>query len=105
MTPEVLKEANRQAVLTLMKVEKETSPDFYLMHAQTLVNNVRIDYEHAEAHRMMMKAEIPYVIIKGLMNVIWHITGELMVQFLHGRCTGSRMEFQMVRWVLAFRDI
>ena len=33
LTPEVLKEANRQAVLTLMKMEKETSPDFYLMHA------------------------------------------------------------------------
>ena len=65
LTPEILKEANQQAVLTLMKVEKENSPDFYLMHAQTLVNNVRIDYEHAEVHRMMMKAEIPYVILKG----------------------------------------
>ena len=72
LTPEVLKEANQQAVLTLMKVEKETSPDFYLMHAQTLVNNVRIDYEHAEAHRLMMKAEIPYVILKGSASAAYY---------------------------------
>lgn len=65
LTPEVLKEANQQAVLTLMKVEREIFPDFYLLHAQTLVNNVRIDYEHAEAHRLMMKADVPYVVLKG----------------------------------------
>lgn len=72
VTPEVLREANQQAVLTLMKVEKETSPDFYLLHAQTLVNNVRIDYEHAEAHRMMMKADIPYVILKGSVSASYY---------------------------------
>lgn len=65
LTLEVLKEANQQAVLTLMKVEKKTSPEFYSLHAQTLVNNVRIDYEHAEVHRLMTQAEIPYVILKG----------------------------------------
>lgn len=72
LTSEVLKEANQQAVLTLMKVEKETSPDFYLLHAQTLVNNVRIDYEHAEAHRLMMKAGIPYVILKGSASAAYY---------------------------------
>jgi len=72
LTSEVLKEANQQAVLTLMKVEKETSPDFYLLHAQTLVNNVRIDYEHAEAHRLMMKAQIPYVILKGSVSASYY---------------------------------
>lgn len=65
LTSEILKEANQQAVLTLMKVDKETSPDFYLLHAQNLVNNVRIDCEHTEAHRLMTEADIPYVILKG----------------------------------------
>lgn len=72
LTPEVLKEANQQAVLTLMKVERETFPDFYLSHAQTLVNNVRIDYEHAEAHRLMMKAGVPYVILKGSASAAYY---------------------------------
>ena len=65
LSSEVLKEANSQAVLTLMKVDKETSPDFYLLHAQNLVNNVRIDCEHTEAHRLMTETNIPYVILKG----------------------------------------
>lgn len=72
LTPEVLKEANQQAVLTLMKVDRETFPDFYLSHAQTLVNNVRIDYEHAEAHRLMMKAGVPYVILKGSASAAYY---------------------------------
>lgn len=72
LSPEILREANQQAVLTLLKVEREMFPDFYLLHAQTLVNNVRIDYEHAEAHRLMMKAEIPYVILKGSTSAAYY---------------------------------
>ena len=65
ITTEVLREANEQAVLTLLNVTKENSPDFFLIYAQTLVNNVRNDYEHSEIHRLMMRAGIPYVILKG----------------------------------------
>ena len=72
LTPEVLKEANQQAVMTLMKVDREIFPDFYLSHAQTLVNNVRIDYEHAEAHRLMMKVGVPYVILKGSASAAYY---------------------------------
>ena len=72
LNSEVLKEANQQAVLTLMQVEKESYPDFYLSHAQTLVNNVRIDYEHEESHRLMMKAEVPYVILKGAVSAAYY---------------------------------
>jgi len=65
LTFEVLKEASQQAVLTLMEVQGDTSRGFYLMHAQMLANNVRVNYEHAEAHHLMMQAEVPYVILKG----------------------------------------
>ncbi len=62
---EVLQEANVQAVLTLLNAEKKLAEDLHLMHMQTLVNNVRIDYEHVEAHRLMTNAEVSYVILKG----------------------------------------
>lgn len=62
---ETLKEANLQAVLTLVSQDKGVLSDFYISHAQTLVNNVRIDYEHTEVHKLMTKAHIPYVILKG----------------------------------------
>lgn len=72
LTTEVLKEANQQAVLTLFQVAKEISPEYFLLHAQTLVNNVRIDYEHAEVHRLMLKAGVPYVILKGSASAAYY---------------------------------
>ena len=65
ITSEILMEANAHAVLTLLSVEREKFPEAYIAHAQTLVNNVRVDYEHSEAHRLMSQAKIPYVILKG----------------------------------------
>ena len=72
LTSEVLREANQQAVLTFLKVEKEDLSELYLLYTQTLVNNVRIDYEHVEAHQLMNQAEIPYVILKGTASAFYY---------------------------------
>lgn len=69
---ETLKEANLQAVLTLVSQDKSVLSDFYISHAQTLVNNVRIDYEHTEVHKLMTKAHIPYVILKGSASAAYY---------------------------------
>ena len=72
LTTEVLIEAEQQAVLTLMKVKQEDFPELYLVYMQSLVNNVRIDYEHAEAHRLLNTAGIPYVVLKGSVSAAYY---------------------------------
>lgn len=72
LTTEILNEANHQAVLTLLDITAEEVPDFYITHAQTLVNNVRVDYEHSEVHQLLTKAEIPYVILKGTSSAFYY---------------------------------
>lgn len=69
---DVLKEADQQAVLTLLNLNKEELSDYYIANAQTTVNNVRIDCEHTEVHRLMTAANIPYVILKGSVSASYY---------------------------------
>jgi len=72
LSAEVIKEAHQQTVLTLMKVDKKLFPEFFLFYEEMLSQNMRIDYEHAEVHRLMTKAEIPYVILKGSASAAYY---------------------------------
>lgn len=65
MSPAVLKEARQQAVLTLLEIPPTISPSFYTLQAQLLDKNLRVDDQHAQIHRLMKNAGIPYVILKG----------------------------------------
>lgn len=72
ITSEILQEANQQAVLSLINIDENISSKYYLLRAQILVNNVRRDCEHKEAHRLLEKARIPYVILKGSASAFYY---------------------------------
>lgn len=50
VTPEVLREAREQAVLTLIDMPKDFISGYYSMYTQRLAHNVRVDCEHFESH-------------------------------------------------------
>ena len=58
ITPELLKEARRQTVLTLVDINREVFPRFFVESAKMLDNNLRNDFEHSEAHTLMTEAGI-----------------------------------------------
>ena len=68
---EVYKEADVQTVLPLVYVAvsdslpSEIKSKWQLAIYEILANNVKIIYEHKEAHRILTEGNIPYVIIKG----------------------------------------
>lgn len=72
LNSEILEEANHQAVLSMLDVDEQLSSKFYSLRTQILVNNVRVDCEHEEAHRLLTKAQIPYVILKGTASASYY---------------------------------
>lgn len=65
LTQELGEEAYQQAVLNLLGLQLDTTSVLNELNTQGLANNVRIDYEHSEVHKLMSEAKIPYVILKG----------------------------------------
>ena len=72
ITSEVLREAREQAVLTLVDMQKDITPEYYSMYTQRLAHNVRVDCEHLELHRLLEEAKIPYVILKGSVSASYY---------------------------------
>lgn len=69
---ENLNEAKQHAVLSLIDVEMETFPQVYGLRSQLLLNNLRVEYEHAEVHKILTEAGIPYVILKGMASAAFY---------------------------------
>lgn len=72
MTREILKEAKQQEVLTLVNVDEEEYPNIATLYEEVLVNNIRVDHEHAEIHELMEHAGIPYVGMKGYASASYY---------------------------------
>lgn len=72
MTLRVIKEARKHTVLTLLSIDRELYPAFFVEAAQMLDNNLRNDGEHSELHRLMTEAGIPYVILKGCASAAYY---------------------------------
>ncbi|MBQ2953739.1 MAG: nucleotidyltransferase family protein [Clostridia bacterium] len=60
ITPEVIREARQQAVLTLLPPEE--NPLFWNVIRQ----NIKVTIAHQQLHRLMTKHGIPYVTLKGV---------------------------------------
>ena len=69
---DILKEAKHQAVLSLMNVDVIEFPQVYNLQAKILFNNMRIEYEHVDAHRLMLENKVPYVVLKGVASAIYY---------------------------------
>ncbi len=69
---ENLREAKQHAVLSLVDVKKEEFPEVYNLRSHLLINNLRVEYEHAEADKILTEAGIPYVILKGMASAAFY---------------------------------
>ena len=63
---EILCEARNQTVLPLIyQAEREPSGRWMRIVDRIFENNIRVDYEHTEVHKLLSSNHIPYVVLKG----------------------------------------